>query len=161
VLNALGNIGDFLGGVGVVVTLIYLAFQIRQNTDQLRADAKQQELSSLDEMNRSLLTWQSKVVESSEVADIWRRGISGREQLQGEERLRFEYHGASIVQIWQANYFRYLETGDANNWGLNETHIRMFLGWPGFREFWDRTKHLYADRFVEQIEQLVDAPPAV
>ena len=27
-LDALGNIGDFLGGLGVVATLIYLALQI-------------------------------------------------------------------------------------------------------------------------------------
>ena len=31
-LDALGNIGDFLRGIGVVITLLYLAAQIRQNT---------------------------------------------------------------------------------------------------------------------------------
>ena len=159
-LDALGNIGDFLGGIGVVVTLIYLAVQIRQNTDQLRSDAKQRELSSLDEMNRALLAWQSEVVDSAEVADLWRRGIAGQEQLRGDDRLRFEYHGASIIQIWQGNFFRYLETGDSDNWGSNELHIRMFMSWPGFRALWGRTKHLYADRFVEKIDQLGQAPPA-
>lgn len=158
-LDALGNIGDFLGGIGVVVTLVYLAFQIRQNTDQLRSDAKQRELSSLDEMNRALLSWQSEIVSSPEVADIWRRGIFGGESLRGDDRLRFEYHGASILQIWQGNYFRYLETGDSDNWGSNEKHIRMFLSWPGFRAFWDSTKHLYADRFVVKIDQLGEAAP--
>ena len=36
-LQDLGNIGDYLGGMGVVITLIYLARQIRQNTDTVRA----------------------------------------------------------------------------------------------------------------------------
>ena len=31
-LDALGNLGDFIGGIGVLATLIYLAYQIRQNT---------------------------------------------------------------------------------------------------------------------------------
>lgn len=35
-LDALGNVGDPLGGAGVVVTLIYLAIQLRRNTEQLR-----------------------------------------------------------------------------------------------------------------------------
>jgi hypothetical protein len=29
VLEDLGNLGDFLGGIGVVVTLLYLAIQVR------------------------------------------------------------------------------------------------------------------------------------
>ncbi len=35
-LEALGNIGDFLGRLGVVITLLYLAAQIRQNTRSSR-----------------------------------------------------------------------------------------------------------------------------
>ena len=33
----LGNVGDFIGGIGVVVTLAYLALQIRQNNRSLKA----------------------------------------------------------------------------------------------------------------------------
>ena len=39
VIEALGDIGDFLGGIGVVITLIYLAGQIRQNTRSIRMSA--------------------------------------------------------------------------------------------------------------------------
>jgi len=161
VLDALGNIGDFLGGIGVVITLIYLAFQIRQNTAQLRSDAEQRRLSSVDEMTRGLADWESDIVTSAEVANLWVRGIKGDERLRGEERLRFEYQGARILQMWQANYVRYLHTGDSDNWGGNALHIRMFLGWPGFRAYWDKTKHLYNDRFQEEVERLASAPPAV
>ncbi len=35
-LEALGNIGDFVGGAAVVATLIYLAVQNRQNTQQVQ-----------------------------------------------------------------------------------------------------------------------------
>ncbi len=31
-LEDLGNLGEFLGSIGVIVSLIYLALQIRQNT---------------------------------------------------------------------------------------------------------------------------------
>ncbi len=37
-----GNIGDFIGGIGVVITLVYLASQIRQNTRSLRLSRIQQ-----------------------------------------------------------------------------------------------------------------------
>ncbi len=39
-LQDLGNIGEFVGALGVVASLIYLALQIRQNTRQLRNNAR-------------------------------------------------------------------------------------------------------------------------
>jgi hypothetical protein len=39
-IQDLGSIGDFVGGIGVVVTLAFLIFQIRQNTAQLRQQNK-------------------------------------------------------------------------------------------------------------------------
>ena len=41
ILENLGNIGDFVGGLGVVATLIYLAIQIRQNTAALKTASRQ------------------------------------------------------------------------------------------------------------------------
>ena len=45
-LDELGNIGEFVGGLGVVVTLVYLALQIRQNTVSTRVQTVQHLLTS-------------------------------------------------------------------------------------------------------------------
>ena len=37
-LESLGNVGEFLGGLAVIVTLTYLAFQVRQGTKTPRAE---------------------------------------------------------------------------------------------------------------------------
>lgn len=44
-IETLGNIGEFLGSVGVLITLIYLAMQVRQNTRfaQIEAGTKARE----------------------------------------------------------------------------------------------------------------------
>ncbi len=33
----LGNVGEFVGAIAVVITLVYLAVQVRQNSLQLRS----------------------------------------------------------------------------------------------------------------------------
>jgi hypothetical protein len=38
--NAIGAVGELLGSVGVLITLVYLAVQIRQNTDSLAENRK-------------------------------------------------------------------------------------------------------------------------
>ena len=40
-LQDLGNIGEFLGAIGVIVTLVYLARQIRLNSLSTRANIRQ------------------------------------------------------------------------------------------------------------------------
>ena len=45
-IENLGNIGDLIGGVGVIATLIYLATQIRQNTNSHRMASIQQIIST-------------------------------------------------------------------------------------------------------------------
>ena len=40
-LDQLGNIGDFVGGIAVVITLIYLALQIRSNTVAVETASRQ------------------------------------------------------------------------------------------------------------------------
>ena len=45
-IENLGNIGDLIGGVGVIATLIYLATQIRQNTNSHRTASIQQIIST-------------------------------------------------------------------------------------------------------------------
>ncbi len=37
----LGNYGEFVGAIGIVITLIYLAIQVRQNTRMMRASIRQ------------------------------------------------------------------------------------------------------------------------
>ena len=50
--EALGAVGDFVGGVVVLITLIYLSAQIRQNTRGTRAQAT---AAVASEMQRNLL----------------------------------------------------------------------------------------------------------
>ncbi|WP_405244239.1 hypothetical protein [Lentisalinibacter salinarum] len=41
-LEGLGNLGDFIGGIAVVVSLIYLAIQVRANTRAVQSSSRQQ-----------------------------------------------------------------------------------------------------------------------
>jgi hypothetical protein len=48
-LQELGELGNFLGGVLGVVALVYLAFQVRQNTVALRMNAYQESVRSAND----------------------------------------------------------------------------------------------------------------
>ena len=48
VLEDLGNLGDFLGGLAVIATLIYLAVQVRQNSQQIAQNSECMKHASSD-----------------------------------------------------------------------------------------------------------------
>ena len=59
----LGKFGEFVGAIAVVITLGYLAVQIRQNT-------KAEKRSALDSSIRSLMDVRQSLFESSEMTTI-------------------------------------------------------------------------------------------
>ena len=44
----LGNLGEIIGAIGVVASLIYLAIQIRQNTARLEQSSEQLTMSAFE-----------------------------------------------------------------------------------------------------------------
>ena len=52
--QVLGNFGEFFGAIAVVVTLIYLAIQLRQNTKGIRAQSYYNVLSGKNALYREL-----------------------------------------------------------------------------------------------------------
>lgn len=80
-LQDLGNIGEFVGAVGVVVSLVYLAVQIRQNTKATRAN-------SVQDLTENINKAAEKLIEP-ENAELYLRGIRSYATLTPEEKLRF------------------------------------------------------------------------
>ncbi len=54
-LTQLANLGEFLGGVAVLVTLVYLAFQMRQNTTALRQQSAHDSTFALQRVSLEMM----------------------------------------------------------------------------------------------------------
>jgi hypothetical protein len=78
-LQDLANLGEVIGAIAVIVSLIYLAVQIRENTQAMRRAATQDIIRSLNEQTRCL-------VESPDLAALAFRASQRPEELTGEER---------------------------------------------------------------------------
>ncbi len=84
-IENLGNIGDFIGGIGVVITLIYLATQVRQNTRSLRLTSLQQIMGTSVSIN-----------ETASIGPI--PEILGK--LEVQERLNEKEFAQYLVYLW-------------------------------------------------------------
>jgi uncharacterized protein YoxC len=73
-VEQLGNIGEFVAAIATVITLIYLAFQLRQNTRALKATAFQNVTS---EMGKNV----EHIMDNGELAKILGKGATEPEML--------------------------------------------------------------------------------
>jgi hypothetical protein len=87
-INTLAAWGEFIGGIAVVFSLLYLASQIRQNSRLLRTSTAS--ASSAVQNNATSL-----VVQDPEVARIYDAGLTDRSSLSNVDRRRF----VSIINV--------------------------------------------------------------
>lgn len=158
VLEDLGNIGDFLGGIGVVVTLLYLALQIRQNTKQLKADTLAAQTMAIEGTASDVAKWIGEIVENRDLAELWSRGLLSIDQLDETDQLRFDYLGVQLLQAWQTVFRRCKQVDDPELWVMTLRYFKMYFRNPGFQTLWARSKMLLVPDFVAAVEEAVVKP---
>ena len=156
-LENLGNLGDFLGGIGVVITLLYLAIQIRQNNRLLRAEATAAQTRSVEGTTVEMGNWLGNIIEHRDVAELWSNGLASYNQLDDIDQLRFNYLGSRLLQAYQSIYRRAKNTQDDEIWEVCLIYIRMYLRSPGFANLWKSSRSMYLVQFAKEVDKTMNA----
>ena len=150
-LEALGNVGELLGGIGVVITLAYLAFQIRRNTQSVRSAA-------LDSISSSISDFLDKVAQDPALTKLWFDGLSGTVELSENDDRRFSLLLISLVRRWE-NAFHQSRTGilDSQSWSGMADGLTFVLSSPGAQIWWQRSRGLFSADIVAYAEKAFGA----
>ena len=147
--EAIGAVGEVLGAVGVILTLGYLAVQIRQNTAMMTAQAVQ---ASIDATQRVLLFR----VEHTDVRVILRKARSDEELSSDEFEVVTLYLQASFMNF-QAR-FQHHARGVFDP-SVNESYEKIlvdYLEQPYAQRWWVYARVLYGDAFREHCDQIIE-----
>ena len=143
--EAIGAIGEILGAIGVIVTLGYLAVQIRQNVHLMRGTIRQQLTTASQE---NMYQW-------AECADLAIRLRNGA-VLEAGERLRLNQMCRATFRGW-ANYSYQHRIGllDSSEWGGMAVTIRRFFAAPWAIEEWEAMREEFTESFVAEVETII------
>jgi len=149
--NAIGAIGEVLGAVAVVVSLGYLAVQIRHNTESVRTQSFQTLIDRVAEMN-------SRTSEPH-VADVVARGRRSYVGLSEADQVTFNYYMHERMLMYEsALAFGHLLKPTIRD--VVHENIRYQLGFPGVGEWWAREdREAIAQDFEDEVDRLVAAGP--
>ena len=152
-LEALGNIGDFVGGLAVIATLAYLALQTRQNSQVIRA-------SVMDSASSTHLDFNLMLGSNPRAARIFQVGLEDFAALEADEQraflnlLRTQFYGYQHIFI-QAQQ----GLVDHEYWQRTRIQASDLLSKPHLRAWWQDRKDVYTPAFAANIEAAVVPKP--
>jgi len=148
---------EMVGILTVIVTLIYLAIQVRLNSKQLDRTFQSTKTQNWQSISKNFNTWREMVL-SSDNADIWIRGINNLDELNRTDHIRFNMMASSFVwTCWQ--YYHLLQ-----NEGLfinaNDSLFKDLYKHEGFRSWLFTHEKYHTDdfgKFLESVRNKVGA----
>lgn len=147
--DAIGAVGEILGAVAVLITLVYLARQVRLNTSEMRASRVDGTLRDQSEYNRML-------AEDADLARIYWTAVEDVEQLSDEEQRRWLHLCSVMLRNSEIAYFHYRQGNLPDAIHLSrERWIKRFLGASGFRWWWQRYADVLDPEFVDYVERVL------
>ena len=111
-LTKLNPLLEFFGGIAVLVGLIFVGLELRQNTEAVQADT----LQSITEQSQDYLLL---LASDGEINAIWRQGVADLSELDEGEASRFNFLYRAQWIRFQNAYLQWRRgTLDDNDWAF-------------------------------------------
>jgi hypothetical protein len=147
--EAAGAIGEIVGGAAVVISLVYLASQIRAQNREART-------ASVHQVMHEYSTAMSRLLEP-EMADIWVAAIEDFDNLSPSQRLRFFILNTVVARSFEDAYFQWREGRlDDAVWRALMPPLRDVKSTEAFNRFWELRRHQFRAEFADYIDDLED-----
>jgi len=149
-------IGQMLGAIGVIISIVYLAAQIRTQNKESQRQAMNALTTHWSDLNRTL-------VENPEMAVLWLRALRSFDDLDAKSKLRFGAHLGRLLRFADSLYLNVLDgTLDKRLWRGYERTIADTVAYPGFQTWWATRKHWHTDEFCALIDRHIQtAKPTI
>lgn len=148
----LGSIGELVSAVAVVISLVYLAFQVRQNTRQIDENTKAAQAAAFDSTINHTFVARQTLIENEDAARIYLRGSNDPESLSEEDLLRYRLIIHNILwSIWNMQSQAQVGGLAAETWNAQLSTLERIASTKGFKWFWAN----YAQEFGTSFRRIV------
>jgi hypothetical protein len=146
-LQDLGNIGEFVGSIGVVLSLGYLAIQIRSQNQESQAVVT-------NSLSQQWLSFMAGVASDKELALIWMNGLDDFAALERHEKIRFAAVMNQFAQVSESLLGHYTAGKlEPEIWQGFDARVADIMANPGAQEWWVLRKHWWSPEYGQYVEE--------
>ena len=144
--EAIGAIGELIGGAAVVATLIYLAIQLRQNTKGIRAQSYYNVVSGKNALYRELAA-------DTELFNTFVQGMVADPPLSSViDGSRTHLILYAFMNEFETTFLLYkADAVEEEIWLRDKAQMAGMIGFPGTRNWWDLAKQYFHEDFVAEV----------
>ncbi len=152
----LGAIGELVGGIAVIASLIYVAIQIRQGN---RAGAREAHRAWVADMNRGLFEPQL----DAEFNEVFQKANADWFSIPPRDQARVNAVYSHMMNLFQEG-FAQRERGETDQHLARQLDVvaATMLQMPGMKRWWDQAAPFYSPSFQDHIRGFLaskDCPP--
>jgi hypothetical protein len=145
----LAAVAEAIASVAVVVSLVYLAIQVR-------LQAKENQMAQINSLTQQWGEAVQALATHEDLYDIWLRGLANFDGLTAEERGRFSAMLVNLTQIFESLHLHRKEAGvDAGLWEAFDIRLRDVFATPGVQSWWALRRHWHTPRFQEHVDRAI------
>jgi hypothetical protein len=143
--EAIGAIGEIASAAGVIITLIYLATQIRiQNTE-----SKSRNISEISTQWNNFL---GDLATNFELANAWKIGLGDFSALDDVQKVQLSAHLSRVFKTIEGFHQQWLSGNLSDDtWAALGNATTDICQYPGVQAWWDLRRRWYAEEFQDYV----------
>lgn len=148
--EAMGALGEVLGAVAVVATLLYVARQLDEQSRALTTSVRDSAFQQLQE-------WNYQVMADPQLSHLFQRGSATADwdEFSAEERSRLIHVFYSFFKTFENIYLHTAEgSAPVEVWDRNCQVFLAYAAKPGCMRYWNERRGALDERFVRVLDTM-------
>ena len=144
-----GALGELIGGIAIIVSLIYVGIQVNDNAGAVRS-------SAANDANVAVQSWYLQIGSDQQTSEIFYEALTSEVALSNQEEFQFLMMMHGSVLAFQNSYL--LAEEGTIDFELRESATTAMSGikeLPGFRRYWRQRKSYLHSGFADYVDQLL------
>lgn len=148
-IESMANYADVIGGIAVIVSLIYVGIQIRANTNKVRSAAAQS-------VHEAFATWYRMLASDAALAQLVTDGLRDYSSLSETDKARYVSACMALISCSQDAFIKWREGSlSAELWTGWELVMMNLVSTRGGKDFWSERAYLFGEGFRSHVENVI------
>jgi hypothetical protein len=152
--EAIGAVAELAAAIAVVVSLVYVAIQVKGNSELLSRAVQSSRTQSAQAINENFDRWRNMILDGNH-AELWIRGVNDLDSLERFERFQFNLLASAL--IWSCWYHYQMQRNEGLTADVNEHLWQDLFKHPGFSEWLGEHQKFLAEDFREFLGDVREA----
>ena len=143
--DAIAAVGEIVGALAVVISLIYLASQIRQQNREARISAAHEIVEAFRDAIGA--------VKDPAMAELCVKALNGLDVLTNAEKMQVLALAQTYFRVWEEAHYQNTEGRlEVSMWKAMCRQFGGLMGLPMFAEAWELRKDSYREEFQNFVD---------